>query len=339
MIRKAILASVSSVIALIPQAYASTHHNHHHNHSSRPDANAPIGVMRDHVHGKGNVMLSYRFNYMNMSGNRDGSSSVTTQEVLDEYMVAPTEMTMQMHMFGIMYGVTDQLTLSVMGGASAKEMDHVRRNGTTFVMDNDGITDTSVNALYQFYNDGKHRVQFNAGISLPTGSFNDHKPNGSVFAYPMQMGSGTYDLLPGISYSGQTDDWSWGGQLNSTIRLGENNRGYTLGNNYQLTGWGARKLNDMFSISLRLDGRAWDNVDGNDRDIIGPMFMAPPMDADLQGGERIDVLAGVNFIVPQGTVLEGSRYALEFGMPVYERLDGPRLETEYRLTLGWQYAF
>lgn len=304
----------------------------------RPDDHAPIGVMRDHVHGQGEWMLSYRFGYMHMDGNRDGTSSVSTQDVLNNYMVAPTEMPMRMHMFGAMYGITDQLTVSVMGGFADKEMDHVRRNGTTFVMDNDGITDTKVNALYEFYNDGEHRLQANAGVSLPTGSINERMANGMVMAYPMQLGSGTYDFLPGISYSGRSDDWSWGGQANATLRLGQNDRGYSLGNRYQLTAWGARKLNEMFSISARLDGQAREDVDGTDRELTGPMFMAPTMDADLQDGERIEALVGVNFIVPSGD-LKGNRLAAEFGMPVYERLDGPRLETDYRFMLGWQYAF
>ncbi len=335
MLKRTLFSGLCVCMAYSPLPVAHAHDATHH---ERPDAHAPIGVMRDHVHDEGEWMLSYRLGYMHMDGNRDGTSSVSNQEVLNDYMVAPTEMPMLMHMFGAMYGVTDQLTLSVMGGFADKEMDHIRRNGTTFVMENDGITDTKVNALYEFYNDGMHQWQFNAGVSLPTGSVNDRKPNGSIFAYPMQLGSGTYDLLPGISYSGIADHWSWGGQVNTTLRLGQNNRGYTLGNRYQITGWGARKLNDMFSVSLRLDGQAWEDVDGTDRDLTGPMFMAPPMDANLQAGERLDALVGVNFIVPSGT-LKGNRLAAEFGIPLYERLDGPRLETDYRLTLGWQLAF
>lgn len=315
-------------------ACADDNHNH-----LRPDDHAPIGVMRDHVHDKGEFMLSYRFGYMNMDGNRDGASSVSTQDVLNNYMVAPTKMPMKMHMFGAMYGITNQLTLAVMGGFSEREMDHVRQNNTTFRMENDGITDTSVNALYEFYNDGQHRIQFNAGVSLPTGSSNDRKADGSIFGYPMQMGSGTYDLLPGLSYSGKLTDWSWGGQVNGNFRLGRNNRGYSLGDRYQLTGWAAKKVSDVFSISLRVDGQAWENINGYDREIPGPTFMAPPMDTNLQAGESVTTLIGFNAVMPKGSALEGQRFAVEFGIPVYERLDGPRLETDYRVMLGWQYAF
>ena len=294
--------------------------------------------MRDHVHNAGEFMVSYRLGYMSMEGNRNGDSRVSNQQVLNNYMVAPTKMPMRMHMFGAMYGVTDQLTVGVMGGFGEKEMDHVRRNGTNFEMNNDGILDTKVNAMYQFYKDDMHRFQFNAGISLPTGSVDDRKPNNGIFAYPMQMGSGTYDLMPGISYSGQTHHWSWGSQANAVLPLGRNDRGYSFGNQYQLTGWGARRFGNIFSASLRLEGQSWDNVNGYDRELSGPNFMAPPMDSSLQGGERITTHIGLNAVIPEG-ILKGQRLAAEFGMPVYERLDGPRLETDYRFTLGLQYTF
>ncbi len=318
-------------------AMAGSGHHHGEGGVERPDAHAPIGVMRDHMHSKGEWMLSYRYGLMVMDDNRNGTNSVSDQQVLADYMVAPTEMTMRMHMFGFMYGLTDNWTLSAMTMFMDSEMDHVRRDGSTFIMDNDGWGDSSVNAMYRIYDDGQHHVQLNAGIGLPTGATDDLKPNGVPFGYPMQPGSGTFSALPGISYTGFSNDWSWGSQLNAEIRIGENDDDYALGDRYQFTVWGARRLNDIFSLSARLDATAWDDVDGqNPR--LQPPFMAPPLDPDLQDGERVDLLLGVNAIIPHGPLV-GHRLAVEFGMPIYERLDGPRLDTEYRLTAGWQYAF
>ena len=331
MLKRILILSVYSLILVATTSGAETT-------TSRPDGHAPIGVMRDHVHKQGEWMLSYRFGYMHMAGNRSGDSQVSTKTVLRDYMVAPTEMQMLMHMFGVMYGVTDQLTVAVMSGFADKEMNHTRRNNTTFILENDGVTDTQINALYQFYDDGTNKLQFNAGLSLPTGATDDTAPNGGIFAYPMRLGSGTYDLLPGINYRGRCNDWSWGGQVNFNLPIGRNNRGYSLGNRYQLTGWGTRQLNDMFSVSLRLDGQIWENIDGRDRALLGPTFIAPTLDPTLQAGRRIDLLAGINFIVPSGT-LKGNRLAAEFGRRLYEYLDGPRLEADYHFTIGWQYAF
>lgn len=315
------------------------HHNHqHHHHVHSETTKAPIGVMRDHVHEKGKLMASYRFGYMAMIENRNGSSGVSDAEVLQDFMVAPTDMTMRMHMLGLMYGVTDSLTLSAMGSFVENDMDHQRRNLTTFETGAQDWGDTSINALYEVYNDGQNRVQINAGVSIPTGSMNRSNAAGTRLPYAMQIGSGTYDLLPGVSYSGQSTDnnWGWGGQVNATLRLGENNYDYTLGDRVQVTAWGSRKLTNMIGVSARLNYESWGDIDGSD-----PAFtaiMAPTLDTNRYGGERLEGLIGADLTLPDW-FMGGQRFALEAGTPLYENLDGPRLGEEYRVTFGLQHAF
>jgi hypothetical protein len=69
--------------------------------ASRADSHAPIGVMGDHRHEAGEVMLSYRFMYMNMEGSRDGSDAIDDSEIVSSsgygFMVTPEKMTMSMH--------------------------------------------------------------------------------------------------------------------------------------------------------------------------------------------------------------------------------------------------
>ena len=64
--------------------------------------------------------------------------------------------------------------------------------------------------------------------------------------------------------------------------------------------------------------------------------MIPTADASLRGGTRVDRLLGVNLHLPEWG---GNRFAVEGGMPIYQSLDGPQLETDWRLTAGWQLAF
>ena len=65
--------------------------------SARPDAHAPIGVMGDHNHNAGEFMFSYRYKLMEMNGNRIGTNKVSNQRVLQDFLVTPTDMTMQMN--------------------------------------------------------------------------------------------------------------------------------------------------------------------------------------------------------------------------------------------------
>ena len=47
----------------------------------------------------------------------------------------------------------------------------------------------------------------------------------------------------------------------------------------------------------------------------------------------------MNFLVVREGPLAGTRFAVEGGVPVYQNLDGPQLETDWVLTAGFQYAF
>ncbi len=55
---------------------------------------------------------------------------------------------------------------------------------------------------------------------------------------------------------------------------------------------------------------------------------------------RADLLFGANLLAPRELgLLAGHRLAVEGGLPVYQRLDGPQLETDWLLTVGWQKSF
>lgn len=78
--------------------------------SSRPDSHAPIGVMGDHAHKAGEVMLSYRFMAMDMQGLQSGTAPLETSDVLKNFMTTPTQMGMQMHAIGAMFAPHNRIT-------------------------------------------------------------------------------------------------------------------------------------------------------------------------------------------------------------------------------------
>jgi hypothetical protein len=295
--------------------------------------------MGDHTHGEGEWMLSYRFMYMDMHGSRDGRSSRGAGEVLRDFQVAPTQMRMAMHMLGLMYAPTDDLTLMVMAPFVRLDMDHVNRMNTTFATSSEGLGDVKLTGLYVLRRMGLHRIHLNMGLSFPTGSVDekDDTPMGRArLPYPMQIGSGTWDLLPGLTYLGQGGDYSWGAQGLATLRLGENTHDYKQGNRFQTTGWLARRWTQALSTSVRLEWQVWGNIHGADPD-LDPTFV-PTADPDRRAGSRIDLAFGLNWYFRTG-VLNGNRLAVEYAWPIYQWLDGPQLETDWLVTLGWQRAF
>jgi hypothetical protein len=303
-----------------------------------------INVLGSHIHLAGQWMLSYEYMFESMDGNLDGTRTISPGRILERFNVAPSDMTMQTHMAMVMYAPTNDLTLKVMLPYILKSMNHVTRDGVRFKEQTEGIGDLELGALYTFFKVGefRHRLLLNAGVSLPTGSIDekdfgpDHSLGRARLEYPMQLGSGTVDLLPGLTYLGQTDDWAWGSEFIPTVRLGRNDHDYRLGNRYRLSGWGAWKLTEWLSLSARLDAQLWENISGADR-ALDPTD-EPTKDPNAQGGRRIDGLLGVNLYAPRGA-LKGQRLAVEAGAPLYQSLDGPQLRTDWLVHFGWQWTF
>ena len=73
---------------------------------------------------------------------------------------------------------------------------------------------------------------------------------------------------------------------------------------------------------------------------MDPM-MSPNARADLRGGERIDTLFGLNlnFDETLDKPQETFNLAIELGFPVHQDLDGPQMESDWRLMVGLQYGF
>lgn len=302
-----------------------------------------INVLGTHTHLQGEWMLGYQHTPMTMAGNRERTARKSESEVLQDFPVAPTNMTMQMHMLEGMYAPTDNLTLMVMLPYLRLSMDHVTREGVRFMTKSKGIGDVQVVVLHTFYGNvrrGRHRFLFNAGLSFPTGSIGekDNTPAGpdQKLPYPMQLGSGTFDLLPGITCLGQTEDWAWMVQPKGTVRLGRNNSDYRLGNRFHFEAWATRKWTDWLSPSIQMDGQLWGNVQGADPD-LNPA-MVPTADPGRRGGKRLDLTFAINLYVAQGN-LRRNRFAIEAGFPIYQSLDGPQLETGWHWSLGWSRTF
>lgn len=294
-------------------------------------------VLGTHIHDKGEWMLGYKFMYMDMDGNRDGTSRRGRREVLADFPVTPTDMDMYMQMLEIMYGVTDELTLMLMLQTIEVKMNHVTRTGRRFKTKAEGFGDMILAANYTFYkkeNETLHLIA-NLGMSFPTGSIDeeDASPGGRArLPYPMQLGSGTFDLRPGLTYLGYSEDWAWGANTLVIARLGENSNDYTLGDQVHLTSWLTYKLADWWSSTVRLEWQFWGNVDGADPR-LNPRLV-PTADPNRRGGDRIDLLFGMDLYVPKGR-FEGNRALVEVGFPVYQNLEGPQLEQDWRITAGW----
>ena len=323
-----------------------------HNHT-RPDSHAPIGVMGDHLHKKGEFMFSYRYMFMNMDGMLNGSNDISNAAISDRgYAVTPTEMTMQMHMLGAMYAPTDNITLMAMTSYKANDMDLIIiGNGTTFNTSSSGIGDSKIGALVKLVNKNNHKVHANLGLSIPTGSVNERDDipvlQNSLLAYPMQTGTGTWDPSFGLTYTSHIGQIGWGAQTMFTFPIGDNDKGYTVGEKAEATLWGSYQAAHFVSFSTRLkfmqtgaiQGSADELVNsvtaGNGNSIILSNFM-PLFSTENSGRTQLDFSIGSNVVLDD--VTEGLRFGIELGLPVYQDVNGVQMKNEFMGTIGFQYA-
>lgn len=305
----------------------------------RPDSHAPIGVMAEHTHEAGEFMLSYRYMTMRMHGMRDGDDDLSSHEIYDRgFMATPTRMDMEMHMMGAMFAPTDELTLMIMASYQFREMDFQTRPGSmtrmrwgsTFSQETEGWGDLTFGGLLKIYDADYQRIHLNLITAAPAGEFNDRP-------YPMQPTTGTWDLLPGITWLWQNDDLSGGAQVKGRIHLGENDRDYSFGDSVEGTTWLAYRLSDWASLSGRVALEYADDIDGEDLQFRG-LRMAPPMDPANHGGTWLEGAVGLN-LYGRGGLARGHRLAIEALFPIYQDLNGPQMKRDWSLVVGWQQAF
>ncbi len=298
-------------------------------------------VLSSHIHRKGEWMVGYEFMGMDMDGNIDGNDHIDDATVLQDFMVAPTSMSMDMHMLHVMHAVSDKITVMAMFRYHDNSMQHLTRTGGTFETQSSGLGDTSLSANHVLteWEGGTTVNQFalTYGLSLPTGSIDETAFLPPMMAttrlpYPMQLGSGTYDVSAGAMYLGYTASTYWGAHLLATTRTGENDNDYRLGNSFDFRSWVSKSWTNTISTFGHLDVEHIGNIHGADP-VLNPM-MVPTADPNRRAQTDITLGFGVEW-----NALEGQIITLAFSDSVYHDVDGPQLEPNSSIRVGWRVTF
>ncbi len=205
----------------------------------------------------------------------------------DSCTLLPKEMTMNMHMLDLMYAPTDWLTLMLMPQFLDMQMPMTQPESSVDTGHSHGgsghsghesltggIGDTGMYALVKLFDTSTHHIHTSLGFTAPTGDVGikvkegSHQNNanakynldGPFIHYGMQLGSGTWDFKPSLTYTGKSDAWSWGGQVGGTLRLEDaNSSGYALGDLFETSVWGGYDLTHWLSASVRV-AYAWQGI-------------------------------------------------------------------------------
>ena len=312
----------------------------------------------EHPHSAGTFMFEAMAMRMNMEGLRSGTSDVNPSTITNEtyttpYLMSPEDMTMDMFMLMPMYNFTKSLSVMGMLNYTKNTMSMTSYEATegrcTSDMETKGLGDTQISLNYKFMDD-----QFAAGmeLNLPTGSIDERiKMNmlmgaglmcmeHDMFApYAMQLGSGTYDFTPSITYLGAYYNLRYGAQASYKYRMEGDE--YTLGNVAKTKIW-IRKPVSMVTLSAELDVMKWGGIDGMDSRMPGinttiaipgtggadNFILTPTVEEKNTGGTQADITIGAS--VPVSMVSLG----LDITIPVYQDLNGLQMKRSWTTALS-----
>ena len=298
-----------------------------------------------HTHGGGGMLMAeYVYERMYMDGYLDSTDEVSSQELLSSsgmynYGMTGTDMTMDMHMFMLMYHTRTYMVM-LMLHYMQNEMGMLADDGTRSTMKTKGIADT----ILTYQRTWKYNMGWTIGISLPTGSIDERGPmthsagntTQEKYPYGMQLGSGTYDLIFGLDYQDTSGKMSWGADWQYTLRTGENDNDYTLGDKSIFDGWISYMHTSTITSKGKLKWMEVGQIEGEDPELtpLVNVNMSPNVDAENYGGRRLDLIGSVKWENAQMTSV-----AAELTYPVYQNLFGPQMKTEWIFGLRFGYMF
>jgi Protein of unknown function (DUF3570) len=358
----------------MPGGHAGHSDSHHH------VTNSPAGVQFDHVLPKaGDFMVGYRYMRNVQSGDfRLGDQLISIDQARkdgcygEECAVTPNNMTMNMHMLDLMYAPTDWLTLMLM--PQWTDMDMTMIPNPDVQLDNThaghaavhehqtgGIGDVGAYGLFKLYGDQHHQVNLALGGTAPTGDVDIVQRKTGInpiynnpLHYCMQLGSGTWDFKPALTYTGNVDKFSWGAQANATIRLeGQNKSGFAFGDIFQGSVWGGYQWTEWLGTTVRGIYTTQGEIRGRYPTIFVDGFDANGNPAQVRyedqhidtfgqpqnyGGSFVDLGLGVNVTVPHGA-FAGNSLKFEWLQPVYTNFNGYQPDRDYALNFTWSYGF
>jgi len=285
---------------------------------------------------EGFVKLGYQFEYIDQEQHLIGARKASFRELRGHH---DEKFTLnEIHRFNASVGVTDRLSLDLQFPFISRSHEHVHRHRGQDLLETwgiDGVGDFSAVTRYAFWKPTSSRLPtFSAilGGEFPTGNHHERNSDGLEAELPLQPGSGSYDLITGLSshqeFSVPMLKGGRGilpvfssviGQLN-----GPGNDDYRIGDTLQIN------VGALYPITPRLGVITQFNALLKDHDDHGKTSE----EIQKTGGEFIYFSPGVE-------VRLGDDWRL-FGLvqiPIHQRVNVIQTTSDYNVLCGISYRF
>ncbi len=298
----------------------------------------PIGArFAESLEGK-RLRLAYSFEKHRyrqlLSGSRERSASQARNQHNPPYEQTPKALDVIVHTIVLAYAPHPRLTLVFEVPFLDKELKRIDAMGVSRRDGSDGIGDIGFSFIIPFIRKGRESSQIHFGFDAPTGAIRRGGNQGRL-PYDNQIGNGSWDFEWGWTYRGELDYFSWGGQVVGNHSVGRNGLHYREGSRFEASIWSGLRIVSGLSASLRFSLEKRNNISGRDRslDIVAD---GPSSNDKKRGGFHVDVYPGISLEIPG---LDRQRLAIEFGLPIYQHLDGPQLSRDWSVKAGWQWVY
>ena len=308
--------------------------------------------------------------FMRMDGLRNNTSNISRSSLLGmpvmmgtptgKFMAVPRNMDMSMLNLAAGYSFSDDFFAGIMMMYQNNQMDmqfNSMMQGITgqsgYTMDSDGMADTMLMSKYRLYSDDPliptSEISLYLGLSLPTGSIDEKNRNHPLairrqeqLPYSMQLGSGTFDPSLGLLYQGSRSPLWWGVDAIYSPRVYNNARDYRLGGEARVDLYGMYQFRYNLLTQLQLNASHKGAIHGEMDDAKSgaagrttpgdpsPPYMSPLWDPDNYGGDKLMLSFGIQWQPMPLHIID-----ITAGLPVYQHLNGPQLEEDYRVMATW----
>jgi hypothetical protein len=237
-----------------------------------------------------------------------------------------------------MKGLTEDFTFMAMASYLKKDMLLRNVSGATFNTGSEGLGDTKLSIIDNLNRYGYSGWSTMVTLSLPTGSTSreDNTPLGANtrLPYPMQLGSGTYDVTPAVTYQCQCYGVDVGSQVYATFRIGDGEEDYRLGNQFGLKAWAGKAWTEAFSTGVNLSWVSQSGISGADAKLNPNMVVTA--DSENTGFNKASLGFDASY---KPAILNGLELVGAYEEPIYEKVDGIQMKSQRMLTLGLRQVF
>lgn len=297
----------------------------------------------------GNPTLQISYSFTDMDEFREGATRKSFGEVKEKsgYTSLPTRMGMTKYTLTAAYDFNRHITALVsvpwirntMGMKMLMKMKMGMMTKTVW-MDHemapvDGLGDITVMGLYHYYPRGVDNpsdiISFGAGVKTPTGSSTEENSNGNFIHAHMQPGTGSWDPIVSLVYTKTLNRGLLQADMTYQFTT-RNSHGYEFGDSFTANILGKFAALDFLNVTAGLTylhvGRASDR-DGDYTNLKSLMD-----DPDNTGGDSLWFSPGIQ-LVP----LKNGSIDVKLQLPIWERVNGVQLVSDYRVLLGISFGF